>query len=199
MRNGNVNYKALAYTIGAGETLGVEKQSGFITCLEASAAFKIKFDDGSFSDFEAGLTYSPLNGFNRVDIRNPTENAISVTLAFGTGEINDARVTISAGTDLNVKERVPDVFSTGAAITCVKGTTTLAAAYNPNRKELFIVSPTDADGPIYIGGTISTPQQSGLPLAAGQSLVLNTSAAVWIRNNTGTNLSVSVAEIEFSI
>jgi hypothetical protein len=194
-----VSYAALSYRIAAGATVGVEKQSGFLSCLNATAAFKIKFDNSSFSDFEAGLTYTPKNGFSRVDIYNPTDQEIVVRLGFGKGSINDARVTISAGQDLNTQERRPDVFSTGPAIVCVKGLCTLVAAENANRKELVIVSPLEADALIYIGGNSATAQGEGLPCAPGQALTLHTTAAVYVRNNTGTNLSVSVAQIAFSI
>jgi hypothetical protein len=194
-----VSYAALVYKIDPGATVGVEKQSGFIACLNATAPFKIKFDDGSFSDFEAGLTYTPKFGFNRVDLFNPSAQEIEVKLGFGKGSINDARVTISAGQELNTQERVPDVFASGPAVLCVKGLCTIVAAANPKRKEILIVSPSDADALIYIGGSATTAQGDGLPLATGQSLILNTTAAVYVRNNTGTNLSISVAQIEFSV
>lgn len=197
--NNRVSYAALTYTIAAGATIGVEKQSGFITCLNASAAFKIKFDDGSFSDFEAGLSYTPLNGFSRVDLYNPSGEEIEVRLGFGKGQINDARVTISAGQDLNVRAKVPDVLTTGAAVSAVNAAATLLAAANTKRREFMAIAPQDAAGAVYIGGDAGAGAGAGLPLLPGQSVTLETGAAIYCRNDTGAAVAVAVAELEFSL
>lgn len=197
MADNRVSYAALTYRIAAGATVGVEKQSGFITCLNASAAFKIKFDDGSFSDFEAGLSYAPLTGFSRVDLYNPTGEEILVRLGFGKGSINDARVTISSGQDLSVRAKVPDVFSTGAAVSAGNAAATLIAAANPMRREVVLVSPESA-GLVYIGGNAGAGAGQGLPLLPGQSITLETGAAIYCRNDSGAAVALSVAELEFS-
>lgn len=197
MSGNQVSYAALTYTIAPGATIGVEKQSGFLTCLNSSAPFKVKFDDGSFSDFEAGLSYSPLTGFRRVDIYNPTGADLVVRLGFGKGSINDARVTISAGQDLNVRAKVPDVFTTGAAVSAINAAATALAAANILRRECLIVSPAGA-GLVYIGGNPAAGAGEGLPLVGGQSITLETSAAVYARNDSGAAVALSVAEMEYA-
>lgn len=195
--NNRVSYAALTYTIAAGATIGVEKQSGFITCLNASSPFKIKFDDGSFSDFEAGLSYTPLNGFSRVDLFNPTGNLITVRLGFGKGSINDARVTISDGQTLKTSERVPDVLKT-ARFSCAFSTNTLLAAANPLRREIIVTNvQASASGRVYISGNPAAAIYQGAGLSDGQSLTLKTTAAIYCRNDNPTR-QIEVIELEHS-
>lgn len=193
-----VTYAVRRYTIGPGETVDIVRDAGFITCLDATAAFKIRFDDGSASDFEAGLTYRPTTGFERVSLLNHNDETIVVRLGFGKGDIADARVTISAGNTLSVRELVADELDTPAPISVANGAVAALVAANDLRRELLVVSPVTAAGTVYIGGDAAAVAGQGLPLMPGQSLTLTTGAAVYARNDTGEAVALAVAAMGWS-
>lgn len=193
-----VTYAVRQFLIPAGETVSVVRDAGFLTCLDATAPFKVAFDEGSENDFEAGLTYTPVEGFDRVAMRNPTAGPITVRLGFGKGAIADARVVLSSGNTLWTRERPADQVSTGAAIAAASGAVTLLAAADALRREIMVVAPTTATGPVYIGGAAAAAAGEGIPLLPGQSLTLSTGAAIYARNDTGAPVALAVATIGWS-
>ena len=106
MANGEVSYAIRSYTLGAGEVVRIDRHSGFLACLASTDVFKVAFDDGEENDFEAGITYSPIEGFRSVQIRNDGASTNTVKLGFGKGNIKDARLNL-AGSIAN-REEVPD-------------------------------------------------------------------------------------------
>jgi len=135
----NIQYATRRFTIPAGESLTTIRDSNFVTCLDAGGPFRVRFDDGPESDFEAGLTYSPDGGFSRLEMRNTNPSAIDVFLGFGKGNINDARVTISSGQVLQVSANSPDTFEAGAAVSCDDGSTTVVATL-PANSQIFQIT-----------------------------------------------------------
>lgn len=192
-----INYATLAYTIAAGGTISIIRQADFVACLTASDKFRIAFDDGSESDFEAGLTYAPGEGFSRLTLRNPNASAITVQLGIGAGAIRDGRVTINAGVTLPTRESAPDVLSTGAPVSAATGAATQLAPANGLRREILLVN-TDSAATVFVGGNAAAAAGEGIPVLAGQSLTLESSAAVYARNDSGAAVAVAVAEMEWS-
>ncbi|WGT50151.1 hypothetical protein [Thioclava nitratireducens] len=174
----SVNYATRDYTVEPGATLQIVRQAQFVACLAASSTFKIAFDDGSESDFEAGLTYSPESGFSRILIRNPGAQTLTVSLGIGAGNIRDGRVTINAGVTLPVREGAPDVF-TAQRIQIVSQTDTLILPENPLRKEVIIQN-QNSSGTLYLNGAPMGGDNKGLAvLYGGASVTLETTAAIY--------------------
>lgn len=194
----SVQYARRSYTIAAGDAVRIDRDSSFITCLQASSVFKIRFNEGPENDFEAGLTYSPQMGFHNVTLRNPGAAPITVTVGFGKGEITDSRVTISEGDKVLTRQASPDVLTTGAAVNCPDVATTALLAADTLRREAVIVVPTTATGPVYIGGDAAAAAGQGIPVLPGQSFTLETSAAIYGRNDTGGAVAVAVASFGWS-
>jgi len=190
-----VQYAARTYTIGAGETIEVARDSAFLTCLSSTGDFKLRFDDGTETLFEAGLTYTPLNGFQRISARNIDPVPIVVTFGFGKGEIKDSRVTIGANTTLSTRQRSPDTFTTGGSFNASNGATTALVPADLLRREVVIVAPDTAAGPVYIGGDLGAAAGEGLPVQPGQSLTLETGAGIYARNDTGAAVALAVASM----
>ena len=69
------------------------------------------------------------------------------------------------------------------------------AVADGNRRELVIVCDENAAAKVYICGSAGAGAGEGLPLAPGQSLTLETAAAVYCRNDTGAAVAVAVAEL----
>ena len=188
------NYVTREYVIPANGTVEGYREASFMTCLEATAAFSLKIDNAAKFDFEAGLGIVFDGTFTRYELINETGTDITVKLAIGRGNVRDARLVIS-GT-LSTQSTVPDTLTTGAAVSALNAATTSVIAANTSRVEALVVNAGAAT--IYIGGNAAAAAAEGLPLAAGQSLTLNTTAAIYARNDTGAAVAVSVAEVERS-
>ena len=186
-----VQYVARTYTIEAGDIVEIARDSAFLTCLTSTGNFKLRFNDGSETRFEAGLTYRPASGFLKVSARNHTAQAITVTFGFGKGEITDSRVNITNAIDTNMV--APNTLATGDPVNVTTSGSALLAAANNLRREVMVIN-TDATAVIYVNGSFATAGQ-GIPVLAGQSLTLSTSAAIYARNDSGGAVSVAVAEL----
>lgn len=185
-------YAVRSLVIPAHGQVETARRSEFLSCLSAAAPFKMRLDSQPEVDFQAGLTIRPVEGFDRVTLRNETASDVSVILAFGKGAIQDSRLTL--GGEIATSENMPDTLTTGAAVSALDAAATLLAAANANRREIILVN--DGAGKLYIGGASGAAAGEGLPLPGGATLVLSTSAAVYARNDTGAAISVAVAEIE---
>jgi hypothetical protein len=190
----NIQYATRRFTIPAGEVLTTIRDSNFVTCLDAGGPFRVRFDDGPESDFQAGLTYSPDGGFSRLSMRNTGASAIDVFLGFGKGNINDARVTISSGQVLQVSANSPDTFEAGAAVSCDDGSTTALVAADTTRRTAMILN--DGDGRVYISGNPAAVAGEGLPLNPAATASLDTAGALYARNDSGAAVPVHVAAIK---
>jgi hypothetical protein len=169
------------------------RTASFLTVLEASAPFQVSFDNGPRSDIEQGITLRTYADFNRLEFINQTGDEITIKVGFGRGDVQDARLVISGA--VNSKNISPGVFDTGAPVACANAATTALAAADGNRRELILACDEDAAAKVYIGGSAGAGAGEGLPLAPGQSLTLETAAAVYCRNDTGAAVAVAVAEL----
>lgn len=194
----NVTYAVRRFTIQPGETVQTVRDAGFVTCLNSSGMFKIAFNDGPMNDFEAGLTYRPESGFERIALHNSGISPVTVRLGFGKGNIADSRVTIGDGDMLSAREPTPDRLVTDAPVTAVDGAANQIAASDPLRREIMVVSPASAAGAVYIGGDPAAVAGQGIPVLPGQSLTLQTTAAIYARNDTGAPVALHVAEMGWS-
>lgn len=186
------SYASRTYEIPAGGSLEIYRDATFIACLDAQASFKISFDGGPKTEFEAGLTYRPSSGLKLVELVNEGGSANSVTLAFGKGDISDSRLTL--GNAITTKEEAPATFTTGAPIACPDGAATALAGVNSNRAEIVLAN--DGGGKIYVAGSAGAAAGEGLPVEAGATLFLTTTAALWARNDSGAAVLVAVSELE---
>lgn len=185
-------YATRSFTVPAGGSVEIYRQASFLTCLEANGEFEVSFDNAPRVEFEQGLTFRTPGGFDRLQIINPNASALTVRMGFGKGDVRDARLTI--GGQLNMAEVMPDLLTTGAAVAAADAAVTLLAAANTARREIVVSN--DGVGKIYIGGAAGAAAGEGLPLAAGATLVLETTAAVYARNDSGAAVNVAVAEME---
>lgn len=188
------SYATREFEIPAGGSVSTFRQADFLTCLEATAPFRLSFDNAPRTDFQAGLTYRTAEGFQRVEIINEGATVLRVTLGFGKGDISDSRLTL--GGTLSNAEDMPDTATSGAPVWAANSAITLLAAANTFRRELIMVN--SGPGTIYIGGDAAAAAGEGLPLAVEQSLILNTTAAIYARNDSGAFCAVNVMELERS-
>ena len=187
------------YTIAAGSSVKMSRKADFLRCLESTGIAEVQFDNaGDGGDLEGGLAYWPQGGFSQADILNPTASDITLIIAVGKGRMEDNRATVNTGQTLPTRETAPDVLSANAPVSAVNAAATLLSAANAKRREILIVN-TDAAATVYIGGDPAAAAGAGVPLLPGQSLTLETSAAVYARNDSGAAVSVSANDMAWRV
>lgn len=183
-------YATRTFTIAAGGSVEVIRQASFVTVLESDAEFKARFDNAPEFDLEQGLTIRAPELFSRMEFRNPGAAPIVVKVGLGKGDVNDARLTISG--QVTTQEAAPNSLTTGSPLSATNAATTLIAAENLLRREIIIAN--DGAGKVYIGTASGATAGQGLPLDAGQTMVLANTAAIYARNDSGAAVNVCVSE-----
>lgn len=191
MNNHAPQYQANTWTVPAGGRLEVARTAEFLICLEATAPFKISFDNGSETNFEQGLTFTVKNQFSRIRLYNPHPQDISVRLGFGRGDVTDARLVVS-GT-VEVETTAPGVIDTFAPATIAAGASAQIVTADLRRQEVLVRNLDDA-ADLWLRGD-GTQNPGGYLLKAGEGAVLTTSAAVYAFNDNAGPVDVSALSI----
>ncbi|MCG7622730.1 MULTISPECIES: hypothetical protein [unclassified Epibacterium] len=191
MNNKAPQYQANTWTVPAGGRLEVARQAEFLICLEATAPFKIAFDNGTETNFEQGLTFTVKNQFNRIRIYNPHAQDISVRLGFGRGDVTDARLVVSGSVE--VETTAPSVIDTIDVFTVGAGASALVDGADLRRQELAVRNLSDTDDVWLRGDAMTTA--GGLLLKASEGALLTASAAVYAYNPNGAGVDLSALSI----
>lgn len=96
-------YKAETLVIAAGDSRTVQRVSNFITCLEATADFRIQIDNTPETDFQKGLTFNTDIEFNEVRFVNNGADELTIRIGFGRGGVRDGRLVL-AGSYIETRE-----------------------------------------------------------------------------------------------
>jgi hypothetical protein len=185
--------QTLSYTVPANDVVQINRFAQFLTCLEASAPFIIAIDGQPETSFQTGITYTPTDGFKEVVIINTTNTPLTVTVAFGKGDIKDNRSAI-AGT-IQTRVALPDVFNSFAPITIAATSTGVLFAADTLRVEAMIYNA--GPGVVLIAGA-GDPAGAGQRLAELGTAIINTGAAIRAENVNGVPLVVYTSETGFS-
>lgn len=183
------SYKTGSYTIPAQGEIGVNRVADFLTCLSASHKFRVRFDNGTESDFEAGLTLHDPDGFTRVEIRNPSDDPLIIHMGFGLGDIRDSRLTLT-GT-INTQEVAANVFAAHPPLSVAAGAVELVSDRNAARSEIGITN--RGANEIWLRGD-AVAAVAGQPVAPGQGVVLSVAAAVYAYNPGAGSVEVAYWE-----
>lgn len=184
-------YQADTWTVPANGYLSVARTAEFLICLEATAPFKITFDNGAETNFEQGLTYRVQDQFSQIRLYNPHGQDISVRLGFGRGDITDARLVVSGSVE--VETETPGVIDTIDAFTVTAGTSAQVDGADLRRQELLVRNLSDT-ADVWLRGDVNTTPGGHL-LKAGEGAVLTTSAAVYAYNASGSGVLLSALSI----
>lgn len=187
--------------IPANGNTGIVREAEFLTCLEASAPFRLRLDQGPQMDFEAGLGLTVAEKFQRIDFINNTAEEIRIRVALGKGDIADARLVLSGTVDTRMTEPVqvsgvvdtrengPDDFGGLSPISVPNGQSVQAFASDAKRVEAIVSLDATATGPVFLAGGMEGAS-IGVPVYPGQSFMLATSSPVYVRNDTGNAVQV---------
>lgn len=190
-----MSIQTFSYTLADGEAVTINRKGDLFSCLAASGGFKVGFDNTSSFDWASGLSLRTPGEFEQVRIVNTSGAANPIQVAIGFGDLRDARLTLG-GAVVNTLRTVPDVLTTGAAIAAANAANTLIAAANAQRNEIIIANLGAAT--VYLNGTPGAIAGQGIPLAGGGLMVLENTAAIYARNDTGGAVNISATESEFT-
>ena len=190
----SINLQIFSYTLDPGANMAINGAGRFFRILEADGDVGVAIDAQPENVMKAGHGFELAEGqrFGRLRIFNRAAGSQTIEIALGLGRFSDSRMAGSVGT----KETMPDTFTSGAPVAALNAATTLIGAANSARREAVLVN--DGAGTIYIGGAAGAAAGQGLPLAAGQPLTLDTTAAIYARNDSGAAVNVAIAELERS-
>lgn len=184
------SYATRKYSVEAGGSLQVVRDAHFMTCLAANQPFKISFDSAPRTDFEAGLTFRTVDGFNRVEIINESDEILVLQVGFGRGDISDARLTLSG--QVSVSEDMPDKMHIRRESVGASAVQEIAAA-NGLRREIIVKN--EAQEPVFVLESGASAAGDGMSLEPGQALTLQTQAAITIGNTGAAIATVSLIEL----
>jgi|GEM_PF-6766533 len=190
-------YARFKHPMAANEEITIHATGDLVAALAATGGMEVAFGEGAFIPLDVGQTVSfqEGEGFSFVRVKDTSGAANTVDLYVGRGEFFDLR--FSATGTLTTRESAPDTLTTGATVSALNAAATELAAANALRREIMLVN-TDAAATVYVGGASGALAGEGIPVLAGQSLTLQSSAAVYARNDSGAPVAVAVAEMEWA-
>ncbi|AUR98311.1 hypothetical protein NVP1249A_17 [Vibrio phage 1.249.A._10N.261.55.B9] len=179
------------FTLVANVPRSLNVPGNFFGVIGASGSVEIQFDDGVFITRNEGMGGSV--DYQRVTVKSPINQ--TVTLALGTGTVYDARATVNA--NINTVIQQSNTVSNVADVTIAATTAGIVVAANANRTELLIKNPSSNPSSVRIGDNVSTGAASGFELEPGESVIINTTAAVNAYNTGTVAQTISVVELEY--
>jgi len=191
------NISTHVVTLAAGDILPLHGTFDSVNVHRATGAIRVKFGaGGNWTDWAGAREYIPGASFESFWVQNASQSAIEVEVSTAQGRVRDYALRIE-NDQLNTRQGSPDVLGTGAPVTVPDASTTALAAANPLRREILVVN-TSTTATVYIGGDAGALAGQGLPILPSQSLTLETAAAVYARNDSGGEVALAVAEMEWS-
>lgn len=187
--NDQISYAEFTLTVPANSSVPIERQSDFVACLSSTADFKIRLNNSPSAFFTAGLTVEPIGGLESVQVVNDTATPLTVTLAFGRGNIRDSRVTLNANQILPTRESAPDLLNMDATLMSA-GQYTLIKAANTLRKNIIL---QNSGGDMVLIVPSQASGASGYQLMPGAALSLDTASAIYGYGGTGYVRSLECA------
>lgn len=185
------SYQTIGFNAAAGAVQELNIAGNYLACLQASeATFNIKIGDSAASLFAAGLKLRAPIGqqFSTVTIDNTAgTGTLTGTMAYGAGDFSDQRF-IDATALLATLTSEPDAACAPAAATQVLGA-------DSNRQSVTISNLGTNVREVRVGDSNVAAGQ-GYELPAGQSITLNTTAALYVYNPHTAAQSVAVLVTE---
>lgn len=171
--------------------LDINRLADFLICYDASAPFKMQFDDNPETPWEKGLSLESPTSFKKVIVRNETDAVLTVDLGFGSGGIKDNRFVFSGRIETDTP--APGAGRAIEQLDTASGVSTPLVGADPLRKEVLVQN-LSASGAVYIRSD-ANEQFGGIYVGPGGAASLNTSAALWVYQASGA--VVPVVGMEF--
>jgi hypothetical protein len=192
-------YRQFELTVADGAIETVFYNFSYLQILELSTTTGVSLKFGgqgaATNVVGAGVGYELPVGYvsDRVEIINNSGGALNVTLGLAIGKITDSRFTAS-GTIVTTDVGTTLVSGSNTSVTSTVG---LVSAANTARKEIIICAASGNSSDLFFGdATITNGSNRGVILQAGQTIILNTTAAIY-GGSTGATGTVYILENEY--
>lgn len=162
--------------------------ANYIVNLQSDGDLNISFDDKTPAFFPQGLGY-PVE-FNKVRLINGTGAPITAKLNIGSVRTDDNRLSLSGAFQISV----PTTLQSGVDVSVAAGATSLVIAANTSRNEALVTN-LSANSSVIRVGDLNAAANRGIEVSPGQTVTLETSAAIYVHNLGSGPQSVGVLEV----
>lgn len=179
-------------TLAAGETITVHRSGEYVRCIASAADFLLGVDGEEMGQFGQGLglQFEPGGGFTHLKLENPTDTAITLRLAMGTGQMQDSRASFADAIPVGAAPHLV----TGPDVSVPAGGAALLKASNRNRREIMIQNRSSNAREIRIGDSDASAAE-GIELQPGETWRMAVTGDVWAYNPHTADAVVVVAVI----
>lgn len=180
------------FTIAAGAEVVVQGVGTFIGVLSVSDTTQELEIKGVNEGGQEILSARLLQGeriildrtYNQLRIKNPGAASVSIDVLVGTGRFESGRLTGAVSVD------VPGTLTANTKLTVAGVPVVQTIAANAARKNIMIKADSANAGLIWVGGVVD----DGIPLAAGENIVLDGTAAVDLLGTAGGDVIYSLEQ-----
>lgn len=174
--------------IPANSSVNINVKGSTLAVLSSTGSFKASPNDGTSSFvMSQGLSYKCPAGveFDMITLRNDSGVSITTEIFAGSGEIVDARLVLTSGTNIEVDNVAGDTLdvvplggknATYGTVSVADTATLIFAADNTGTGWLLHNKGTDV---ICLGTTSGVTLSNGLPLYAGEKLSWDSRTALY--------------------
>jgi hypothetical protein len=162
--------------------------------LAATGDVAVSINGGGYLLLPVSVGMEFPEGFTRIKFRDDSGAENTVVWVATSGKIDDRRLNVSGSIDA-ASTIVPDTGLSGLDdVVCADAVATAVAPVNATRRSVIVGALAANSGTVRIGGA-DVAANRGQELAPGGVVVLDTAAAVYVRNDTGDPQTVSVVEV----
>lgn len=195
--------ETLTQSIPAGQTVQFGAGTQFLV-VASPASINIKAvtlgssnKNRTFTGIPAGFKFtadSPDDGFDYLNVTNPTGAAISVTLAVGTDDVTYSNSVTVQGT-VATAELGAGTLTDQAPVNCPNAAQTAVAAANATRRRLLLtIDPTSTAAVGTLFFRVAGGANDLVPAQPGMSYPFNGTYGVDLRNASGAAVNVYRSE-----
>lgn len=188
-------FKTFTYTVSPNGQAEVARSGSFVNCLAANGPFQIAFNDGTPTEFSAGLVYDGNVPFDRLRLFNRGASAVTVKLAIGAGGVRDTRLVLDANA-LKTEITMPGLLDSPAPLTVPANSSAEALPADARRSASAIQMISGTELWVRSNGAVA---HGGLRLQEGAGVILNTTAQVWLANLTGDMAQVTIMSTLYEV
>lgn len=191
----NVYFGTQTTTIAAGGSVTLPIVGNYFHCIRSTlATFEVAIDGEYGGEMEAGRGFDLPDGetYKSLHLVNTDgANPLTVTFNYGRGSYRDAKLQVSGSIETSL---AGSAFPSTADVPLGATATTQILAANTSRKEVLVSNLAANPATIRVGD-VNAGAGRGVEVAPGQTITVNTTAAIYAYN-PGAAQNVGVVEIE---
>ncbi len=176
------------FTIPAGSRIDIPTAGEFVRCLASTAAFKLQVNGGPVMYMQAGIQWrsEALTQYEQFSLINESGAAITVTMAWGYGEVSDNRLALPGSlviTSITNPVSIGGVVMESGGQNATYGAVSVGVAatliFAADSTGTGWIIHNDAANTVYLGTDNAVTTANGLPVLAGEKVGWDNRTALW--------------------